>query len=121
MSLADPQSLDIGAGAVSLARVGVGNRNATYLSADGNLELFVGHIHGSSRIRRTFRANVRKTAADPLFPAQNAPYSMSAFCSIDVPLVGFTSTEQHNALKALMVQLSASSYAVLAKVAQGES
>lgn len=121
MTFAEPQSIDIGAGAVSLTRVSTGAFTSTYLSADGNLEYVIAHIRGKSRIRRTARVNVKKTAADPLFPAQNAPYSMSAFVNMDVPLIGFTSTEQSNITKGLLANLSASTYANLTKLAQNES
>lgn len=120
MSLGDPQSIDIGAGAVSLPRTSTGSNTSTYTSADGNVQVVISHNY-AKRTRRSIRVNVRKTAADPLFPAQNAPYSMSAFLNVDVPAVGFTAAEAKSISKGLITLLTASSDAVLTKFTQGES
>lgn len=120
MSLADPLSIDIGAGAVSLPRVSVGTNQSTYMSADGNIEVVLSHRY-STRTRRVARVNVRKTAADPLFPSQNAPFTMSFYVVIDVPPVGFTATEAVNISKGLMTLLTASTNANLIKLSQGEN
>lgn len=120
MSLADPQSIDIGAGAVSLPRVAVGAFTSTYQSADGNLTYVVAHQY-RNRTRRTARIDIRKTAADPLFPAQNTPYTMSFYIVCDVPQVGFTPTEVKTAATGLMTSLTASTNANLIKLTQGEN
>lgn len=120
MSLADPLSIDIGAGAVSLPRISTGTNQSTYTSADGNIEVVISHRY-STRTRRVARVNVRKTAADPLFPSNFAPYTMSYYVVIDVPAVGFTSTEAVNVGKGLMTLLTASTNANLIKVSQGEN
>jgi hypothetical protein len=120
MSFADPLSIDIGAGAVSLPRVSVGSNQSKYMSADGNIEVVVSHRY-STRTRRVARVNVRKTAPDPLFPAQNTPFTMSYYVVIDVPAVGYTATEQVNIGKGLMTLLTASTNANLIKLSQGEN
>lgn len=120
MSLPDPLSIDIGSGAVSLPRVSVGSFTSTYTSADGNVSVVVAHTY-AKRSRRAARVNVKKTAADPLFPAQNAPYSMSSYIVMDVPQTGFTATEVVNVTKGLMTLLTASTNANLIKIAQGEN
>jgi hypothetical protein len=120
MSLADPQSINIGAGAVSLPRVSVGSYTSTYQSADGNITLTVANNY-AKRTRRVFRVTVKKTAADPLFPAQNAPYSMSSYLSVDVPQVGFTAAEVVAITSGMFTVLTASTNAVLTKFAQGEN
>lgn len=120
MSLADPLSIDIGAGAVSLPRVSVGAFTSTYTSADGNISVVVGHTY-AKRTRRVARVNVKKTAADPLFPAQNAPYTMSSYVVMDVPPVGFTATEVVNVTKGVLTLLTASTNANLIKISQGEN
>lgn len=118
MSLPDPLSIDIGAGAVSLPRVPT-NDGTAYQSADGNIRVSVAHQY-AKRTRRAFRVDVKKTAADPLFPAQNAPYSTSVYVVMDVPPVGYTPTEMVNISKGLMAVLTASTNANLIKVSQGE-
>lgn len=120
MSFADPQSINIGAGAVSLPRVSVGAYTSTYTSADGNISLVVANNY-AKRTRRTARVTVKKTAADPLFPAQNAPYSMSSYIVMDVPQVGFTATEVKDITVGLFTVLTASTNANLIKLAQGEN
>jgi len=120
MSVADPLSIDIGAGAVSLPRVNSGNNSSTYTSADGNVSVVISHNYGR-RTRRNIRVNVRKTAADPLFPAQNAPYTMSSIVSIDVPEVGYTTAEAKSITAGLMTLLTASTNANLTKFSQGEN
>jgi len=120
LSFSDPQSINIGAGAVSLPRVSVGANTSTYTSADGNLQLVVANAYGN-RTRRTARLNVKKTAADPLFPAQNAPYSMSFYVVLDIPQTGFSVSECVSISAGLMTCLTASTNANLTKVINGEN
>lgn len=120
MSFADPQSINIGAGAVSLPRISVGPNTSTYLSADGNLQLVVADTYGK-RTRRTARLVVKKTAADPLIPAQNAPYSMSTYIVMDVPVYGFTVAEVVSATAGLLTNLTASTNLNLTKIGAGEN
>lgn len=120
MSFSDPQSINIGAGAVSLPRVSVGQNTSTYCSSDGNLQLLVANSY-AKRTRRTARLNVKKTAADPLFPAQNAPYSMSYYMVWDVPTIGFTSTECVAIAGGLLANLQAATNLNLTKVVNGEN
>jgi hypothetical protein len=120
MSFADPQSVNIGAGAVSLPRVSSGSYSTIYTSADGNLSLSLSHQY-KNRTRRVARVDVRKTAADPLFPAQNAPYTASCYLVVDVPKVGFTAAEVLTIMTGLMTNLTASTNANATKLAQGES
>lgn len=84
MSFTDPQTVTINSVANPLPRTSNGISASTYSSADGNVKLTVSSSYGK-RTRRTARIDFRKTAADPLFPAQNAPYSMSTYIVADVP------------------------------------
>jgi len=120
MAFSDPQSIDIGAGAVSLPRVSSGVYSTIYTSADGNLSYAISHQY-KSRTRRLARVDVRKTAADPLFPANFLPYTASVYLVMDVPKVGFTTTELKTISTGLMTNLTASTNANLIKVTQGES
>lgn len=120
MSFADPQSVDVGAGAVSLPRTSVGSNSSVYTSADGNLAYTISSLYGK-RIRRTARITLKKNAADPLFPANFLPYSMSCYIVLDVPLFGFTPTEAKLAGVGLLTNLTAGTNANLIKLTQGEN
>lgn len=116
----DPQSITVNAVANTLPRTGVGASSASYSKDDGNLKLTVSHSYGK-RIRRTARIDSRKTAPDPLFPAQNNPYSMACYIVADVPTTGFTVAEQKQIIDALSAWLTASSGANVTKLLGGES
>lgn len=120
MSFSDPLSIDVGSGAVSLPRVSTGNFQSTYTSADGNVSVTISHRY-AKRTRRVARVDLRKTAPDPLFPAQNTPYTMSFYVVLDVPPVGYTATEAKSAAAGLMTLLTASTNANLIKLTQGEN
>jgi hypothetical protein len=119
MTFADPLSIDIGAGAVSLNRISTGDRSSSYESVDGNILLSITHKRGK-RNRHEIRVYTRKTAADPLFPAQNAPYEETCYFVIDTPLVGYTTTEMKTLSTGLFTLLTASTNANLIKFTQGE-
>jgi len=116
----DPQSITVNAVANVLPRVQTNQSGAVYSKDDGNLKLTVSSAYGK-RTRRTARVDFRKTAADPLFPAQNTPYSMSVYIVADVPPVGFTIVEQKQIVDSLTAWLTASSGANVTKVLGGES
>jgi len=116
----DPQSLTVNAVANVLPRVQTNQSGAVYSKDDGNLKLTVSSAYGK-RTRRTARVDFRKTAADPLFPAQNTPYTMSAYIVADVPPVGFTIVEQKQIVDALTAWLTASTGANVTKLLGGES
>lgn len=116
----DPQSITINAVANTLPRVSVNGSSAVYQKDDGNVKLLVSHASGK-RLRRTARIEFKKTAADPLFPAQNTPYSMSTYIVADVPATGFSVTEQKQIVDALVAWLSASSGANITRLLGGES
>jgi len=116
----DPQSLTVNAVANALPRVTTNQNGAVYSKDDGNLKLSISSAYGK-RTRRTARVDLRKTAADPLFPAQNTAYTMSAYIVADVPVVGFTIVEQKQIIDALTAWLTASSGANATKLLGGES
>lgn len=118
--LNDPQSITINAVPHSLPRVSTGGNSSTYSKDDGNVKLSVSSAYGK-RTRRTARVDFRKTAQDPLFPAQNTPYSMSCYIVADVPTTGFTVTEQKQIVDALTGWLTATSGANVTKLLGGES
>jgi len=120
VALADPQSITINTVARTLPRVSVDKSAASYQESTGDVKMSVSSSYGK-RTRRAVRVDFRKTAADPLFPAQNAPYTMSATLVIDVPVTGFTVTEQKQIADALTGWATASSGANLTKFLGGES
>lgn len=93
---------------------------STYTSSDGALAYSLSHLY-KSRTRRVARLDVAKTAADPLFPAQNAPYTMSLYIVADIPKVGFTPTEVKTVATGLMTNLTTGTNANLIKWTQGEN
>lgn len=121
MSFTDPQSLTIGGVATSFARVSSGDYKSSYGTSDGNRQLLLSSQYGTKRVRRTARLNLRKVAADELFPAQNTPYTTSFYVVTDGPLYGFTTTELQNEGHALMTWLTASTDANFVKLLGGES
>lgn len=116
----DPQSITVNAVANVLPRTQNLQTGAVYSKDDGNLKLTISSAYGK-RTRRTARVDARKTAVDPLFPAQNAPYSMSCYIVADVPTTGYTIVEQKQIVDALVGWLSASSGANVTKLLGGES
>lgn len=118
--LTDPQSVTINAVATSLPRTSTEKDAAAYKSSDGLVKLSISHQYGK-RVRHMVRLDQAKIAADPYSVGQSIPASMSAYIVIDVPLVGFTPTEQKYVADALTGYLAASSGAVVAKILGGEN
>jgi hypothetical protein len=117
---ADPQSIDVGGGAVSLPRTGSALGVGRFTSADGTTEIIVSH-DTKRRNRRVFRATVSKISADALTPTINTKTSWSCYLVLDAPVNGVTATEQINLVKGLVGMLSASTYALVTKFVGGES
>jgi hypothetical protein len=85
----------------------------------GDLTLSVSHIVGK-RIRHQVRLDHKKLAVDPLNPTSNAPYSMSTYLVVDVPLVGYTLAEQGQYVAGLTGWATASSGARITQLLGGE-
>jgi hypothetical protein len=116
----DPQSLTVNAVANALPRVTTNQNGAVYRKDTGDLKLSIASTYGK-RTRRSARVDFRKTATDPLFPAQNVPYNMACYVVVDVPPVGFTIVEQKQIVDAVTAWLTASSGANVTKLLGGES
>jgi len=117
---ADPQSVTISGTAISLPRTGTGAHSGEFSASDGNVKFSVSHTVGK-RVRRTARIDHRKVAPDPLFPAQNVPYSMSFYIVADVPNVGYSVTEQKAIIDGFLANLQATSGANLTKLLGAEN
>lgn len=120
MAFADPQSVTIAGTAVSLPLTSRSGTSGAYGSADGNTKLSISHSVGK-RKRRVVRLDNQKIASDPLLAGVNVLASMSAYLVIDVPITGFTVTEQKAVVDALTAYLTASTGANVTKVLGGES
>lgn len=118
--LTDPQSVTISGATSSLPRVSSGDNKSTYRSADGTVELFVSHAIGR-RHKRIVKISHQKVAPDPLYPAQNVPYSMSTHLVVDVPPVGYSVAEAKAVVDGLIAALTASSGALVTKLLGGEN
>ena len=117
---ADPLSITISGTTTSLPRVGGTGTTSQYASADGAIRETVQHSFGR-RNRSALALVVSKYAADPLFPAQNVPYSMTLRVVRDGPSYGYTVAEQKAAWDGLLAQLAASSGLLTTKFLGGES
>jgi len=120
MSFADPQSVTINTVANSLPRVSTNGSATSFQKDDGTVKLSVASSYGR-RTRRTARIDHQKNAPDPLFPAQNKPYSMSIYVVADVPSVGYTVVEQKQIVDALTAWLTATSGSNVTKLLGGEN
>jgi hypothetical protein len=116
----DPQSITISAATTSLPRVSSNGSSTRYSSADGAIQEFVSHTIGK-RQRSVFALTTSKYAADPLFPVQNTPYSITFKVFRDAPLVGYTVAEQKAAWDGFLAQLAASSGALTTQFFGGQS
>lgn len=115
---ADPQSVTVNAVAKSLAKVDGGNYRGTYSSAADGLTLTVQHSKGK-RNRSAVTLKSSKLTTDPYVPATNRNFEMVATLSINVPEIGFSSTEVSQIAQALIDW--ADTPANLAKFVNGES
>lgn len=83
--IADPTSVTYNSVATSLPRINSQGRASTYASADGALTLDVSHSVRGGRESSLVKLSHKKTTADPLFPAQNRPYTMSVHLVMNRP------------------------------------
>lgn len=116
---ADPQTITVNAVAKTLPRVSTADRSGTYEDQANGLTLKISHVNGKSRTRRTVRFDVTKIAADPLLDGVSRPYSMSTYIVVDIPVVGFSTTEVTQNVQALVDYLD--TVANLNKLVAGES
>lgn len=117
----DPQTITIATVAQVLNRTSSGDNAGAFKKDDRTVQLSSKHAYGNKRIRRTSRLDHSKVVPDPLFPAQNAPVSMSFYIVADVPETGYTVTEQKDVITGFVAWLTASSNANLIKLLNGES
>jgi len=120
MAFSDPQSVTVSGSSVSLPRTGSGDSSGTFTSADGMYQMTVSHAYGR-RNRRTIKLTSTKLSADALIPTQNTRSSMSVIMTVDVPVAGYTVTEQKAVADALIAYLTTSTGARVTQLLGGES
>lgn len=116
MALSDPQTIS----SVALPRTGAGANVGEFRAADGTAILRVEHAYGR-RTRRLAKYTVSKVTSDPLVPSQNTKASMAVYIVADVPVNGYTATEQKAVVDAFVAYLAAGSGSVVSKFLGGES
>jgi len=121
MSLADPLSVTISGVTTSLPRISVGDDRSEYQSGDGLIRVEASHQYKTERIRRMFRLDSSKIAADPFRPSENRQVSMSSYVVFDVPTVGYTAAEILASWAGLNTLLTANTNANVSKLLGGES
>jgi hypothetical protein len=116
MAFADPQTILTQA----LARTGSGVGTGSFSKDDGTRQLDIANQYGR-RTRRVIKFTDTKTAADPLNPTTNKPYSMSVSVVVDIPVFGYTVAEQKVIVDGLVAYLTASSGARVTQLLGGEN
>lgn len=120
MAFSDPQSIDIGAGAVSLPRTGSGIGTGSFTSGDGTISYTVQNAYGT-RYRRNVAVVIKKYATDPTNSALQKPVQATVRILVDQPIQGFTAAELKTAVTGLFTNLTASTNANLIKLLGGEN
>lgn len=119
--LSEPQSVTINTVAHTLPRVSTGNNSGSFRKDDGNVAIDINHQYGGRRTRRWAKLTHKKIAADPLISSQSILYSMGISVTADVPITGYTVTEQKQIVDAFLGWLNAGSGANITKLLGGES
>jgi len=117
---ADPQSVTVNAVAQSLPRTSSGATSGKFQTAEGDYQLTISHQLGKTT-RRMIRLDHKKTAQDPLFPAQNTPYAAGVHLVVTEPEVGYTNAELKLIIDGFLAYLQASSGAAVSKLLGGET
>lgn len=118
----DPQTVTVSAVPIVMPRVGSGIDTGTFRmeGTSSQYGLSFSHTYGK-RARHLTRFDHKKIATDPLIPATNAPYSMSTYLVVDVPLVGYTTVDVKAIVDGFLAYQTASSGANITKLLAGES
>lgn len=121
MALSEPINVTLLGTARTLARVGTGMNEGSFSEGSRDSSVVVRHSYNGRRVRRQFRLDLARVAADPLAPSTNATSTMSMYIVADVPLLGFTVAEQVGVFGSLSGILTANTNAVATKWLGGES
>jgi len=107
--LADPQSVTINGGAVSLPKTSSGPTVNTFTSADGITSMTTKQNVTAARFRREVRLSQSKVAADPI-SGLNRQLGASVYLVIDEPKSGFSDTELGYLIDALKAWATSANY-----------
>lgn len=102
----DPQSVTVNAVAQSMPRVSSVGQKATYQKADQTFTLTLSHTPTKDRIRSMARIDQRAIVPDPL-TAVNDWETLSFYCVIDRPAVGFSSAQVEQLIAGIKTWLDA--------------
>jgi len=122
MALADPISLALTGGTITLPRVSAGDGTSTYRSSSddgGYVEVVISHTRGK-RYRHVVRVNTAAVAEDPISET-NVLSTASVTLTIDAPVTGIALADQVDLVEAIAGWLTASSSAKLVAITGGES
>lgn len=120
MAFTDPLSITISAVTTPLPRTSQDEDESTYQSNDGLIQVQASHDSGK-RLRHVLRVNHSKLAPDPFRPTENVKVSMSHYMVFDVPIAGYTVTEQVAVYTGFKTLYTATSDALITKLLGGES
>lgn len=90
---AEPLSVTVNAVAQSLPRIDNPGGKAIYRKDDGSYLLTTSHVLGANRNRFTLRLDNTKLTTDPFVSANNVRVGCSAIVIMDMPVLGYTTTE----------------------------
>jgi hypothetical protein len=90
--LTDPQVVTVNAVAKSMARITIGDRQATYANSDETFSLKISHQKANNRIRTMARIDQQAVVTDPL-TSVNDTETLTFYCVLDRPGFGFTATQ----------------------------
>jgi len=120
MAFSDPLSITISAVTTPLPRISVMEDESIYQSSDGLIQVQASHDSGK-RYRHLLRVNHSKLAPDPFRPTENVKVSMSNYIVFDVPVAGYSATEQIAVYTGFKALYTATSDALITKLLGGES
>lgn len=103
---ADPQSVTVNAVAQSMPRVEVKGLSAVYQKPDESFKLTISHQKSNRRVRSMARIDQRAIVPDPL-TAVNDYETLTFYCVVDRPEVGFTSTQVEQLIAGIKTWLDA--------------
>jgi len=120
MAFTDPLSITISGTTTPLPRISTMQDESIYQSNDGLIQVQASHDSGK-RYRHLLRVNHSKLAPDPFRPTENVKVSMSHYIVFDVPVAGYTTTEQIAVYTGFKTMYTAATDALITKLLGGES
>jgi len=120
VAFTDPLSITISGTTTPLPRISVMQDESIYQSGDGLIQVQASHDSGK-RLRHLLRVNHSKLAPDSFRPTENVKVSMSNYIVFDVPVAGYTTTEQLAVYTGFKTMYTAATDALITRLLGGES